>query len=92
VTSVAAESGTPTACPSNDSRVALFGLLLETNARLERQLGAALEGAMGLPLSWFEVLLRVERSEAGYLSTASRPRDSSSEACARAIDVASMSA
>jgi MarR family transcriptional regulator, 2-MHQ and catechol-resistance regulon repressor len=65
---VAPNRGAPMACPSNDPRVALFGLLLETNARLERQLGAALEAAMGLPLSWFEVLLRVERSDGGYLS------------------------
>src|SRR5271170_2930556 len=59
---------TSTACPSSDQRVVLFGLLLETNARLERQLGAALEASIGLPLPWFEVLLRVERAEVGYLS------------------------
>lgn len=58
----------PMACPTSDERVALFGLLLETNARLERQLGAALEDAIGLPLPWFEVLLRVDRAEGGYLS------------------------
>lgn len=68
MTDVSAETGVPLACPSNDRRVALFGLLLETNARLERQLGAALEGAMGLPLAWFEVLLRVDRAEGGFLS------------------------
>jgi DNA-binding MarR family transcriptional regulator len=68
VTVVSPETGVPIACPSNDRRVALFGLLLETNARLERQLGAALEAAMGLPLAWFEVLLRVDRSEGGFLS------------------------
>lgn len=68
MTYVSTQRRAQTACPSNDRRVALFGLLLETNARLERQLGAALEGAMGLPLSWFEVLLRLDRSEAGYLS------------------------
>jgi DNA-binding MarR family transcriptional regulator len=55
-------------CPSTDERVVLFGLLLETNARLERQLGAALEDAIGLPLPWFEVLLRIHRSDGGYLS------------------------
>ncbi len=59
------------ACPSTDDRLVLFGLLLETNARLERQLGAALEDAMGLPLPWFEVLLRVKRAEGGYLSMSS---------------------
>ena len=55
-------------CPASDERVVLFGLLLETNARLQRQLGAALEDAIGLPLAWFEVLIRVHRSEDGYLS------------------------
>ena len=59
------------ACPSADGRLVLFGLLLETNARLERQLGAALEDAIGLPLPWFEVLLRVKRAEGGYLSMSS---------------------
>jgi len=60
-----------TSCPSADERVVLFGLLLETNARLERQLGAALEDAIGLPLAWFEVLLRLHRSEKGFLSMSS---------------------
>ena len=55
-------------CPTNDPRVALFGLLLETNARLERQLGLALEHAVALPLAWFEVLLRVGRATDGFLS------------------------
>ena len=57
---------TPATCA--DQRVVLFGLLMETNARLERQLGAAMEQAIGLPLAWFEVLLRVERAEHGFLS------------------------
>jgi len=51
--------------------VVLFGLLHETNARLERQLGASLEDATGLPLAWFEVLLRIHRSEGGFLSMTS---------------------
>lgn len=55
-------------CPNDDGRVALFGLLLETNARLERQLGAALEQSIGLPLAWFEVLLRVDRAPNEFLS------------------------
>jgi DNA-binding MarR family transcriptional regulator len=62
-----ADLGAP-ACPVSDARVALFGLLLETNARLQRQLGQALEDAIGLPLAWFEVLIRVSRAEDGYLS------------------------
>ncbi len=66
VTSMPEATVTPASC--TDQRVLLFGLLLETNARLERQLGAALEQAVGLPLAWFEVLLRVQRSEGGFLS------------------------
>lgn len=56
------------ACPSSDDRLVLFGLLLETNARLQRQLSAALETATGLPLPWFDVLLRVQRAETGFLT------------------------
>ena len=56
----------PASCA--DQRVLLFGLLMETNARLERQLGAAMEQAIGLPLAWFEVLVRVQRAERGFLS------------------------
>lgn len=55
------------ACPSTDERVRLFGLLLETNARLSRRLGAALEEECGLPLAWFEVLLQLRRSPEGRL-------------------------
>jgi DNA-binding MarR family transcriptional regulator len=55
------------ACPSGDEKVALFGLLLETNARLSKELGAALETSCQLPLAWFEVLLQLRRSETGRL-------------------------
>lgn len=66
---VAADDGGGRACPGAvDERVALFGLLLETTARLERRLGAALEEEMGLPLAWFEVLLRLRQAKEGYLS------------------------
>lgn len=68
MTTVPASQTRVAACPQADARVTLFGLLLETNARLERQLGAALEAAVGLPLAWFEVLLRVHRSPGGFLS------------------------
>jgi MarR family transcriptional regulator, 2-MHQ and catechol-resistance regulon repressor len=68
VTGVPSTTSPLAACPTSDERVALFGLLLETNARLSRQLGAALEDAVGLPLAWFEVLLRVNRAEGGFLS------------------------
>jgi DNA-binding MarR family transcriptional regulator len=54
-------------CPSGDDRVKLFGLLLETNARLSRNLGMTLEAACALPLAWFEVLLLLRQSPEGHL-------------------------
>lgn len=56
-----------TTCPSGDERVKLFGLLLETNARLSRRLGVQLEESCDLPLAWFEVLLQLRRSPEGRL-------------------------
>jgi DNA-binding MarR family transcriptional regulator len=56
-----------TSCPSGDERVKLFGLLLETNARLSRRLGVQLEESCDLPLAWFEVLLQLRRSPEGRL-------------------------
>jgi len=57
----------PTACPSSDQRVALFALLLETNARLSKSLGLELETTCHLPLAWFEVLLQLRKSPEGRL-------------------------
>ena len=54
-------------CPSGDEKVQLFGLLLETNARLSRSLGLELEAECELPLAWFDVLLQLRRSPAGHL-------------------------
>jgi len=54
-------------CPSGDERVKLFGLLLETNARLSRNLGVTLEASCALPLAWFEVLLLLRQSPEGHL-------------------------
>jgi DNA-binding MarR family transcriptional regulator len=54
-------------CPSGDQKVTLFGLLVETNARLSRDLGAELEASCQLPLAWFEVLLRLRQSPDGRL-------------------------
>ena len=55
------------ACPSGDERVTLFGLLLETNARLSKELGAVLESSCQLPLAWFEVLLQLRHNPDGRL-------------------------
>jgi len=54
-------------CPSGDEKVLLVGLLLETNARLARSLGAHLESECDLPLPWFEVLLQLRKSPDGRL-------------------------
>ncbi len=55
------------ACPSGDEKVQLFGLLLETNARLARTLGLELEATCDLPLAWFEVLLQLRRASESRL-------------------------
>lgn len=55
------------ACPSGDEKVQLFGLLLETNARLARTLGLELEAQCDLPLAWFEVLLQLRRASESRL-------------------------
>ena len=60
-------SSQPSACPSGDEKVQLFGLLLETNARLSRSLGLELEAECELPLAWFDVLLQLRRSPDGRL-------------------------
>ena len=58
----------PGTCPTSwcslvgDERITLMGLLIETHARLTRVLGAELEAECGLPLSWFDVLIRLGRS------------------------------
>ena len=57
----------PSACPSGDEKVQLFGLLLETNARLARSLGLELESTCELPLAWFDVLLQLRRAPEGRL-------------------------
>ncbi|HVB19645.1 MAG TPA: MarR family transcriptional regulator [Acidimicrobiales bacterium] len=54
-------------CPSGDEKVLLFGLLLETNARLAKDFGAELEAKCDLPLAWFDVLLQLRRNETGRL-------------------------
>jgi DNA-binding MarR family transcriptional regulator len=66
---------TPTAeaaglCASviNDERIVLMGLLTEVAARLQRNLSAELERSCGMPLGWFEVLIRIVRSPEGRLT------------------------
>ncbi|MCW2717912.1 MarR family transcriptional regulator [Pseudonocardia sp.] len=52
----------------DDDRITAYGRLVEVHARLDRLLGRELESAAGLPLTWFEALLRIARSPGGRLS------------------------
>ncbi len=58
------------ACPSvvDDERITLMGLLVESHARLTRVLGDELEAACGLPLTWYDVMIRLGRSPEGHLT------------------------
>jgi DNA-binding MarR family transcriptional regulator len=49
---------------SADTAPEAFGLLLEVHADLTRRLGRELEQATGIPLSWYEVLIRLARGPA----------------------------
>jgi DNA-binding MarR family transcriptional regulator len=53
---------------SDDALITTFGRLVEVQARLERRLGADLETRFGIPHAWFEVLVRLSRSEDGQLT------------------------
>lgn len=53
------------ACGIADERLTAMGLLLEAHARLVRVLGDQLERECGIPLLWYEVLLRLGRAEEG---------------------------
>ena len=54
--------------PDDDLLITTFGRLVEVHGRLERILGADLEARVGLPHAWFEVLVRLSRSERGQLT------------------------
>ncbi len=53
---------------SDDALITTFGRLIEVQGRLERRLGAELEAHCDLPLAWFEVLVRLGRSDDGQLT------------------------
>ena len=52
----------------DDPLVTTFGRLLEATHRLEDRLGRELAASDDLPLTWFEVLLRLSRSADGRLT------------------------
>jgi len=55
----------------DDALITTFGRLIEVQSRLERRLGAELESRCDLPHAWFEVLVRLGRSEADRLTMGS---------------------
>src|SRR3712207_145755 len=61
----------PSTAVPDDALITTFGRLLEVQSRLERRLGADLEARCDLPHAWFEVLVRLARSEAGRLTMGS---------------------
>lgn len=58
----------PRTAPLDDPLVTTFGRLLEATHRLQDRLGRELEARHDLPLTWFEVLLRLSRSDDGLLT------------------------
>ena len=58
----------PTTSVTDDALITTFGRLVEVQGRLERRLGADLEARCGLPHAWFEVLVRLARSDDGRLT------------------------
>lgn len=48
--------------PWDDPRITAFGMLLEAHAAVITQVNRDLEASAGIPVSWFEVLLRLARS------------------------------
>ncbi|HUZ09346.1 MAG TPA: MarR family winged helix-turn-helix transcriptional regulator [Acidimicrobiales bacterium] len=63
-----ASSGSRPPCPVDDDRITLMGLLVEAHAHLTRLLGVELEQACGIPLTWFDVLIRLARSPDEHLT------------------------
>ncbi|MDX6235150.1 MAG: hypothetical protein QOH68_4317 [Nocardioidaceae bacterium] len=53
--------------PLADERLTTIGLFMEAHAGVTRELGRRLERDSGLPVQWFEVLLRLARTPGGQL-------------------------
>jgi MarR family transcriptional regulator, 2-MHQ and catechol-resistance regulon repressor len=49
----------------DDPRITFFGHLFEAHAKLTHRLNAELEAAVGIPLSWYGVLLLIGRTSEG---------------------------
>lgn len=60
--------------PWDDPRITAFGMLLEAHAAVISQVNRDLEASIGIPVSWFEVLLRLGRSDGHRLRMAELAR------------------
>ena len=60
--------------PWDDPRITAFGMLLEAHAAVLTQVGREFEEAAGIPVTWFEVLLRLARSPGQRLRMAELAR------------------
>ena len=58
----------PDTAPLDDPLITTFGRLLEVYSRLEQSLAREMGVTAGLPLTWFEVLIRLARSPGGQLT------------------------
>ena len=54
--------------PLDDPLITTFGRLVEAAGRLQRSVGQVLAERSTLPLGWFEVLLRLARSDDGRMT------------------------
>jgi MarR family transcriptional regulator, 2-MHQ and catechol-resistance regulon repressor len=52
--------------PADEYACTLMGLLIEVHARLVGMLGAQMEEACGLPLGWYDAMIRLRRSPGGF--------------------------
>jgi MarR family 2-MHQ and catechol resistance regulon transcriptional repressor len=52
--------------PREGQAITLMGLLVEAHSRLTRVLGAEMEEACGLPLSWYDAMIRLRRAPGGF--------------------------
>ena len=46
----------------DDERITAFGMLLEAHAAVTAQVNRELEATVGMPINWFELLIRLSRS------------------------------
>lgn len=61
-------SGVPKVTAADAALITTFGRLVEAYSTLDQQLGRSLEEQAGIPHTWFEVLLRISRADAGRIT------------------------